>query len=251
MNIVIIEDEKVIAEELAHVIESLHPGYVIAKVLETVEHAQEYFRTPRHIDLIFADIQLGDGVSFDVFKKTTIDAPIIFCTAYNEYMLEAFRVNGIAYILKPFDKTDIMNALDKFEKITQAGKTRINELLQYLGKQTEIPAPRSILIHEKDKIIPIDIINIAAIYLDNNCVKLYTFDNQIYFTTQTLEEFETLKLTVFFRANRQTILNRKAVKEAAQYLNRKLLVTLHVKFSNQILVSKEKTPAFLNWLKNS
>jgi DNA-binding LytR/AlgR family response regulator len=251
MKIVIIEDEKIIAEELAHVIESLRPDYVIAKVLETVEQAKEYFSKSNTIDLIFADIQLGDGASFDVFKSAPVGAPIIFCTAHDEYMLEAFKANGIGYVLKPFDTKDIANALDKFEKIAQTGKVPINQLLQYLGKHEAPPVAKSILLHQKDKIIPIDISDIAVIHLDNGSAKLYTFDNQIHFTTQALEEFDALKSTYFFRANRQTILNRKAVKEAAQYLNRKLLVTLHVKFSSQILVSKEKTSAFLNWLKSS
>ncbi|TDB66794.1 LytR/AlgR family response regulator transcription factor [Arundinibacter roseus] len=251
MNVVVIEDEKIIAGELLELIRNLRPGYVVNDVLETVETAKKYFRDHRNIDLVFSDIQLGDGVSFEIFKEVPSDAPIIFFTAYNEYLLEAFRANGIAYVLKPFDEADIENAIEKFEKITQKRQIPIEELLAYLNRQTKAPTAKSILLHQKDKIIPLNTDDIAAIHLDKSTVKLYTFNNTIHFTTQTLEDFQALQLPYFFRANRQIIVHRKAIKDATQYFNRKMLVSLHIQFPEQILISKEKIPAFLEWLKNA
>lgn len=251
MNVVIIEDEKITAGELVQVIKNLRPGYVVSKVLETVEQAKMFFQQQPVVDLIISDIQLGDGISFEIFNEVKIDAPVVFCTAYNEFMLDAFRVSGIAYVLKPFDKADIQNAIEKFEKITQRNQLPVAELMQYLSKAIEPSPSKSILLHQKDKIIPLETEGIAVIHLENGMVRLHTFNNQIHYPTQSLEEFEAMELPYFFRANRQTIVHRKAVKDVTQHFNRKLLISLNIKFSPQILVSKEKTPAFFFWLKNA
>lgn len=251
MNIVVIEDEKITANELVRVISHLRPGFIVCKVLETVAQAKIYFKLQPNVDLVFSDIQLGDGLSFEIFKDATIDVPVIFCTAYNEFMLEAFRVNGIAYVLKPFDNTDIEQAIAKFEKITKKNQLPITELMRYLNRQGEPPASKSILLHEKDKIIPLGTNDIAVIHLEKGTVRLHTFNNQVHYPSQSLEEFDDMDLPYFFRANRQTIVHRRAVKEAAQHFNRKLLISLNIAFSPQILVSKEKTPAFYFWLKNT
>ena len=250
MRILIIEDEKITAENLSDSIKEARPDYIIQAMLGSVEEAKIYFKKEVNIDLIFSDIQLVDGLSFEIFKEIKINAPVIFCTAYDEYALEAFNANGIAYILKPFTVQTVQSAIDKFEHLTSKNNNQIVQLLNYLNNHPTQSSVKSILVYQKDKIIPVNINDIAIIYLTNGIVKLCTFDNRTLLATESLEDFEKLHIPHFFRANRQFLIHRKAVKEASLYFNRKLIVTVTIKFSEEILISKEKTPAFFSWLSN-
>lgn len=251
MNVLIIEDEQITAESLRDYIKELRPAYNILAIINSVEDALEYLKNKPHIDVIFSDIQLSDGISFEIFQQAAINAPIIFCTAYNNYMMEAFETNGLAYILKPFDAASVRSAIEKLEKISGKSNNQVQQLLQYLNNPKEKPAVASLLVHQKDKIIPISFSDIAVIFLDNSMVKLFTFYNQTWYATQSLEEIEKIKPNFFFRANRQIIIQRKAIKEISHHFNRKLLVHLNISFSEQILISKEKASLFLEWLANS
>ena len=115
MKIVVIEDEKITADDLIENLLAVKPNYTIVKILKSISEALAFFQQQPEVDLIFSDIQLGDGLSFDIFKKVKIKVPIIFCTAYNEYALEAFKANGIDYILKPFNIAEIKKAIEKCE----------------------------------------------------------------------------------------------------------------------------------------
>lgn len=248
MKIVVIEDEKITADDLIENLLAVKPNYTIVKILKSISEALVFFQQQPEVDLIFSDIQLGDGLSFDIFRKVKINVPIIFCTAYNEYALEAFKANGIDYILKPFNIAEIKKAIEKFELLTNKNEVSINKLLEYLSIKQPTANNVSILVYQKDVIIPINTYDIAILQLNNGIVKLVTFNGTIYFTTQSLEEIEKLNLLFFFRANRQFILHRKIVKDVVQHFNRKLLVRLAIPFDEQIFISKEKTPAFLAWL---
>ena len=248
MKIVVIEDEKITADDLIENLLAVKPNYTIVKILKSISEALVFFQQQPEVDLIFSDIQLGDGLSFDIFKKVKINVPIIFCTAYNEYALEAFKANGIDYILKPFNIAEIKKAIEKFELLTNKNEVSINKLLEYLSIKQPTANNVSILVYQKDVIIPINNYDIAILQLNNGIVKLVTFNGTIYFTTQSLEEIEKLNLTFYFRANRQFVLHRKIVKDVVQHFNRKLLVRLAMPFDEEIFISKEKTPAFLAWL---
>lgn len=248
MKIVVIEDEKITADDLIENLLAVKPNYTIVKILKSISEALAFFQQQPEVDLIFSDIQLGDGLSFDIFKKVKIKVPIIFCTAYNEYALEAFKANGIDYILKPFNVAEIKKAIEKYELLTNKNEVSINKLLEYLSIKQPTANNVSILVYQKDVIIPINTYDIAIFQLNNGIVKLVAFNGTAYFTTQSLEEIEKLNLLFFFRANRQFILHRKIVKDVVQHFNRKLLVRLAIPFDEQIFISKEKTPAFLAWL---
>ena len=114
MKIVVIEDERISADDLIKNLLAVKPNYTIVKLLTSISEALVFFQQQPEVDLIFSDIQLGDGSSFDIFKQVKMNVPIIFCTAYNEYALEAFKANGIDYILKPFSKAEIKKAIEKF-----------------------------------------------------------------------------------------------------------------------------------------
>jgi DNA-binding LytR/AlgR family response regulator len=248
MNIVIIEDEQISAQDLVDCINDIRPEYSINCILTSVKESITYFKKDQNIDLIFSDIQLGDGLCFEIFKEIKINAPIIFCTAYNTHALEAFKTNGIDYILKPFDLLEIENSIRKFELLTNRNQNQISQLINYFENQSLEKKIPSFLIYKNDKIIPLNINEIAIFYLKNENVLLHTFDGHNFQLHQTLEEIERLNYQNFFRANRQFIIHRKAVKDASHYFNRKLLVNLNLPFDEEIIVSKEKSTAFLEWL---
>ncbi|WP_321424618.1 LytTR family DNA-binding domain-containing protein [uncultured Bacteroides sp.] len=250
MNIIIIEDERITADELAGTINNLEPDAKIVAILSSVKTAIAYFQKNESPDLIFSDVQLGDGLSFEIFKAMKISAPVIFCTAYDEYALNAFKTNGIDYILKPSTSQTIADALAKYRSLreTFGGKIqRYDSILDALIKR-ESSKYASILVYHKEKILPVKMDEIALFYIDNEVTYLLTFASQKYVAGKTLEELEQLSGSNFFRINRQYLVNRKAVIDASRYFLRKLSVNLSIPYKEKILVSKEKTPQFLNWL---
>lgn len=219
MKIVIIEDEKLTAEDLADVILKLQPDAQLVAFLRSVKEAVEYFERGPVPDLIFSDIQLGDGVSFDVFKTVNVAAPIIFCTAYDEYAMNAFKTNGIDYILKPFTEVSIAQALNKYHSLRRGfspERITYDAIFDHFVSKMP-PKTSSILVSYKDKIIPVKTDHIALFYIANEETSLLTFDHKTYVLNKNLEELEKLSGDDFFRVNRQYLVNRKAVKDAAHF----------------------------------
>jgi len=247
MKVVIIEDEKIAADDLVENLLAVRPDYQIEKILSSISEALLYFQEKPEIDLIFSDIQLSDGLCFYIFKQYKIEIPIIFCTAYQEYAIDAFNSNGIDYIIKPFDIEAIKKSINKFELLTVRKEIPFDRLLKYLS-HGQSNNNTCLLVNQKNIIKPINSNDICIIRLNNGVVKLLTVSGETYFTTQSLEEIEKMKISFFFRANRQYIVNRKIIKEVEHHFNRKLLVHLTIPFDEQIFISKEKTSAFLNWL---
>jgi two-component system, LytTR family, response regulator LytT len=249
MKIVIIEDEILTAEDLRHDLQSLNYGIEVTVILPTVSQLIEYFSTNVDYNLIFSDIQLGDGYSFEIFKKVSVNSPIIFCTAYNQYALEAFENNGIDYILKPFDKISIAHSLEKYrllkEKFSVPQIDYSNLSASLLPKVTKI---QSLLVHQGDKILPIPVVNIGLLQLKNQVVQLYTLEGSQFPIFQSLEELENKLPSEFYRINRQFIVNRKAIKDVSRHFGRKLLINLTIPFSEPLIVGKERTTHFMEWL---
>ena len=250
MRIVIIEDEKITARDLAQTIEQLFPHAEIEKQLTTVKEGIGYFTHTNTADLIFSDIQLGDGLSFEIFSKVEIDVPVIFCTAFDEYALHAFKANGIDYILKPFTTEAVAAAVNKYLAFTgKTGNTPFpySQLEQLFAAKRSVE-PGAVLVYQKDKILPIALNRVAFFYLKNGVVNLTTFDKKSYLINKNMEELSTIAEPLFFRANRQFLVNRKAVLDASNYLSRKLSVSLSVPTQETITVSREKITQFLDWL---
>lgn len=252
MNIIIIEDERLTAEDLKDIITEHHTDCQVIKILSSVKEAISYFSSNPAPDLIFSDIQLGDGLSFDIYNAVDITTPIIFCTAYDEYALSAFKANGIHYILKPFDENTIHEAIEKFKRITKSSNnldsnalSKFLEALQHKNHESS----GSILVYQQDKVIPIRLKDIALFYIKNEVTHLYTFEQKQFYINKSLDEVQHTCGDEFYRANRQFILNRNAVKEVSQTLSRKVSVHLNFSFDEDILVSKEKMTDFLGWLK--
>ena len=249
MNIVIIEDEFLTANDLAETLKQVDPGINIIAILKTVEESIKFFETNTDIDLIFSDIMLGKKLSFRIFEKVKNTAPIIFCTAFNEYALEAFDANGIDYLLKPFDKNKISGALEKYRMLKWkfSKVNEINKVLEII-EQKVIQKQSSIIVYVGDKVIPVDINSIAIFYLENEITYAYTFEQVKYVVRDKLDKLEEKHKPLFFRANRQFLINRKAIKNASQYFKRKMKINLTIPFKDQIIVSKIRKPIFISWL---
>jgi len=250
MKIVIIEDESITADELAGTIKKLEPDTIIEAILDSVQTAIAYFQKNEEPDLIFSDVQLGDGLSFEIFKVCKISAPVIFCTAYDEYALNAFKTNSIDYILKPSTSKTIANALAKYHNLRKTfsgGEQQYQAILDTLMFR-ETTKTASILVLYKDKILPVWIEEIALFYIENEVTHLQTFSMKTYTINKNLEELEKISGKRFFRVNRQCLINRKVIIDASHYFSQKLTVNISVPYKEKILVSKEKAPQFLNWL---
>jgi two-component system, LytTR family, response regulator LytT len=254
MKVVIVEDELMTAEDLAEILLKLPDSIEVVKILNSVKESIEYFKQNTSPDLIFCDIQLGDGHSFEIFKQVHIDVPVIFCTAYDEYALEAFKNNGIDYILKPFVKKTIKAAIEKYKslksRLSQSNIDFDNLFQNIRAKNNHDKKISSLLINWKDKIIPVRIKEIALFNIDFKMTQLITFDNQKYFVNHNLDELEEICGNDFYRANRQYLINRNVVTEALQYHARKLVVKLKIEDKHEIIISKNRVPEFLSWLRS-
>lgn len=250
MNIVIVEDEKLTAEDLKDTILRVSPDLKVATILSSVKEAIAYFKSNPMPQLIFSDIQLGDGLSFDIYQEVEVSAPIVFCTAYDEYALQAFDTNGIHYILKPFDEKKVEEAIEKFRNLQSVfteEHTSFMKVLETLQKPRGVT--QSLLVYQQDKVIPVKFRDIALFYIKNEVTHLYTFSQKIYYINKSLDVIQQICGDDFYRANRQYIVNRSAIREVNQSLSRKVSVQLNVPFQENITISKEKMTDFLDWLK--
>ena len=236
-------------------IESLRPDFMVLTVIDSVHAGLEWFSAHPSPDLIFSDIQLGDGLSFDIFKKVRIDCPVIFCTAYDEYAINAFQNNGIDYILKPINEISLQKSLAKIDLLRKtADRHKEQDIIAKLMKIVESKAKvykHNFLVSFREKIIPLSTDEIAYFYYSDRNVQIYSGQNQMYLLSSSLEYLETvLDPQVFYRANRQFIVSRQAIKEVEHHSDRKLQISLNLPTVEPVIVSKAKGQSFLKWLEN-
>jgi len=253
MKILIVEDEIKTARALALLISSVSPGAQIAASIPSVETAVNYLSSNEQPDLIFMDVQLADALCFEIFKSIKVTSPVIFCTAYDEYALDAFKANGIDYILKPFSRESISSALSKVNQFKNFFQTRANALpdLEALISKISVNGKKSFLVFKNNKYLSLETNNIAFFYVHNDTSTIFTFTQEEYPVTLSLEEIHSLlDTTQFFRINRQYLINFKAIKEVEHYFARKLLVRMSVPTTENLIVGKEKSALFLKWLED-
>ena len=251
MKVVIVEDELAASDNLRYLLNAIDPDIEVVTVLDTVKACIAYFSKPSDAALIFMDIHLGDGLSFEIFDHVSVNIPIIFTTAYDEYALKAFTVNSIDYILKPVHQEELSKALDKFRNLTNSqslSKTDITDVLHLLkGQQRTYKA--NYLISHRDELIPIKTDDIAYFYIDTGIVKVVTHQNKVFSMDKKLEDLEhELDPAQFDRANRQFIINRNAIAKIKTYFGGKLIVNVNPPTSERIVVSKAKATQFKNWV---
>lgn len=249
MNILIIEDEPRTARLLKEFIVALDDSHAVLDICDSVESTAHFLRTTSHrVDLLFMDIQLADGTSFDIFQKVPVNIPVIFCTAYEDHLLEAFKSNGIDYILKPFHEKDIEQAFRKLDQIRQSlllAPSLPVRIQQALANRTQ----SSFLIKFREKMYPVAVRDIAAVALENEIVYLYTFNKEKHAVFRSIDDIESaLDPAAFFRINRKMILNRDAILEMEPFFNRRVIVTLKLSTTDRPLVSRLKVPPFLEWV---
>ena len=254
MKIIIIEDEFRAAKSLQNLLLELKPDAKIIDVYDSIETSVEALSKGIKADLIFMDIQLSDGLSFEIFKQVEITSPVVFCTAFDQYMLDAFKSKGVDYVLKPFSRDDIAEALKKVDELKKFfQKNELPELEALLQKinQPQSTGKSSFLVFKNQKYTTIPTENIAYFYIHNEITHLMTFDKQQFQLSQTLGQVaEQVSQKQFFRVNRQYIINFSAIKEMEHYFQRKILVKLTVETPEQLLINKEKSHSFFTWLED-
>ncbi|MDE6551913.1 MAG: LytTR family DNA-binding domain-containing protein [Muribaculaceae bacterium] len=250
MRIVIIEDELLVASRLEKLILSVDGDSQIVTKLYSVEETRIYFSKPRNVDLIMADIRLGDGLVFDALGSLSINSHIVFVTAYDEYAIKAFKYNGIDYILKPPTKEAIQFALNRSLELKNSAF--LSETLKFMNNPLNINyRKRFICNFGGGSYRPIDVDEIALININCGIVKLYTFDSTSCVLEETMDKIESeLDPKLFFRANRQNIINVNSIDKIVNLWNRKIQVKLkfNIPIEEPILISKEKMTRFKNWL---
>ncbi len=247
MKAIIIEDETAASRNLKVLLASSHPEVDVIATLESVSESVEWFEHNEAPDLVFMDIHLADGNAFRIFDKVTISSPIIFTTAYDQYALEAFRVNSIDYILKPIKQEDLERAVAKFTSLTHIAQVDYSHRVSQMVEQSRT---KRVLVRIKDKILPIDEEDIAFFYTTNEQVTLATLDGKLYPTNGTLEGlYGEFAGEHFFRANRQFIIARKAIRDISVWFGGRLAVNLSVATPEHIIVSKARASEFKAWLK--
>jgi len=253
MKAVIIEDENFASQALKSLIHEVDPTIEIVAVLQSIEESVEWFKfslnpTP---DFVFMDIHLADGPSFAIFDEVKITCPVIFTTAYDEYALKAFEVNSIDYLLKPINRKDLERALGKYKNMVAnpSSHTELFNTLIASLKKNEPTYKSYFLVPEKDKLIPLATADIAYIYIDVKMVKAVTFANKTYYLDQSLDELNLqLNPLDFFRANRQYIVSRKAVKDLSLWFGGKMILNLTHSAPERVVISKLKAGDIKRWI---
>jgi two-component system response regulator LytT len=254
MKTIIIEDEKPAARLLQRKLEKLN--IQVGVMLHSVEEALDWFSKNEHPDLIFLDIQLSDGLSFEIFEKVEIKSAVIFTTAYDEYALRAFKLNSIDYLLKPIDEDDLEVAVAKFKSLLPKQETQPRSLgidFEQIKKMLANPFEKNykkrftVKIGQHLKVISID--EIECFFSENKGTYLHTFDNRNYLIECTLELLEQeLDPADFFRISRKFIIPLKAIKEIVVYSNSRLKVILPSFKEEDVIVSREKVSDFKTWI---
>ena len=250
MRVIIIEDEKPSARRLQRMLNEF--GISVEEMLHSVEESLIWFENNTAPDLIFLDIQLSDGLSFEIFEHVQIQSAIIFTTAYDEYALKAFKLNSIDYLLKPIDETELSNAIKKFNSYFEANyqvNFNLNELKSFLsiGSENQYKKRFSVKIGQHIKIIATE--DIECIYSENKGTYIFTSEGRNYLIDAILDDLiNQLPPETFFRVNRKFIVNLNAIKDIINYTNSRLQIKLTLFKEHEIIVARERVKEFKDWL---
>ena len=248
-RVIIVEDETAAAVNLRSMLTNIDPATEVVAVLESVEEAVEFFSKEVDADVVFMDIHLADGDSFRIFDSVDIEIPIIFTTAYDQYALEAFKVNSIDYLLKPFKEEELRRALEKLHRLTEGERQERRQQNRRVAEEIASEAVQTMLLRHKDKIIPVKTEDVAFFYTSEERVTLTTLTGESYPVDKTLEALvQILPPQRFFRANRQFIVSRRAVKDIAVWFGSRLALNLTIETPERIIISKARVPEFKGWL---
>lgn len=251
MTILIIEDEEPAYRRLQKMLKELEPGHTLLSQIVSVSSAIKWFNENDEPDLIISDIQLSDGISFEIFKQVNIKCPVIFTTAYDQYAIEAFKVNSIDYLLKPVKKDELEKAVAKFKALTPATAAPaidINKLLQSL-QPAGTDYKKRFVVRYGEHIKTIDIEEVVYFYTEDKATFLCTKDARRFVVDFNLDTLESiLDPKVFFRINRQYIISIHSIAEMFAYSKSRVLIKLNPPSKHETIVSTERSADFKHWL---
>lgn len=251
MNVLIIEDEQLSAERLADLLDQLDREVQVSAIIDSVRQAVRWLKEQPAPDLAFLDIQLADGLSFQILDQVELTCPIIFTTAYDEFAIEAFKTNSIAYLLKPINKADLEQTfakLDQLQAVFQQGQAAMDwkKLRENLHKS---PYKKRFIVKSGAHFYSVKTEDIQCFFSEHKMVWLQQFNGKKYALDQTLDELEQqLDPTQFFRINRKYLLNLEAVNKVTAYSGSRLKVDLRHHEKEQVIVSRERVGDFKGWL---
>jgi len=252
INVLIIEDESPAVEKLQRYLQRYSNGIRVVQTCDSVVHSVEWLRGHQEeVDLLFMDIQLKDGVSFGIFNEVAVNKPVIFITAYNEYALEAFKVNSIAYLLKPVTFDDLKISLDKFQSLRSqflVQDKRAEQIKALAGDQNPKSFKNRFMVKVGDHIRSVTTDQVLLFYADGRDVYLVTTQLRKFIIDFTLESLEeVLNPAAFFRVNRTYIVNIAFAHDVVLYSNSRLKISTQPAWDREIIVSREKVSEFKNW----
>lgn len=250
MQVIIIEDEKYAAELLKSLINKYDEKIEILAVLESVKKSVRWLTDHQHPDLIFMDIQLADGLSFDIFEKTVVDCPVIFTTAFNEYAIKAFKVNSIDYLLKPIDLDELSSAINKFKKsVTKVAPESHQEIFDKVIQMITHNYKQRFAIKVGEHIKSFSIDDILYFYSLEKATFLHTVDDRNYVIDYSIEQIENLvDPNKFFRINRKYLVSMESFDDIIAYSNSRLKLELKHSDDYDVIVAREKVKQFKKWL---
>jgi DNA-binding LytR/AlgR family response regulator len=252
MRLIIIEDERPAANRLQKLLLEAEPATEVLDVIDTVEDAAAWFAGGQQLDLAFMDIQLADGLSFEIFKQVEVRVPVIFTTAFDQYALRAFKSNGIDYLLKPVDPIELRSALDKFKRM-QAAPAPAPALDALMRMVQEARGPRRFrerfLIKQGEQLRYVPTADAAYFQADTGYVSLVTHDGQRLLLDQSLEQIaQELDPAAFFQISRQCIVSLRAIHKIHTWLNSRLRLDLTPPSKQEVVVSRDRVKDFKGWL---
>jgi len=249
MNVLIIEDESLAADKLELMLKEVNPAISVMCKIGSIEESVKWLYQ-HTADLIFLDIQLSDGISFSIFEQITINTPIIFTTAYDQYAIKAFQVNSISYLLKPIRKNDLAESLKKYQNLKSAFSIDFDMLLANIqGREPDFK--KRFLIQTGEKIRKIEVSEIAFFYVLEKGVYMRTFSGNSYSVEFTLDKLETiLNPSSFFRINRKYLVNVNSIANMVAYSRGRVKLELKPKADDELdtIVSIDRSADFRKWL---
>ncbi|NOR86517.1 MAG: response regulator [Bacteroidales bacterium] len=253
IKVLIVEDEPYAQKELKRLLENSRYDILVLECIDSVEDAINWINENPEPDMMFFDIQLADGLSFEIFKHIKSKAPIIFTTAFDEYAIQAFKVNSVDYLLKPIKQVELNAALDKFHSLIDSVKSNTAELkMEQIEKLLQLNKPKyksRFIARVGDQIKHIGIHDIAYFKAESNEVFLVSNDNRRFIIDHALEQLNNLlDPDMFFRANRSYIVNVSSIKKISKYFNSRMHLELEPKTEEHVLISRVRVPDFLNWI---
>lgn len=247
MNIVIIEDESLLADELEERLNALLPTSTIVAKLQSIEESVDWLNN-NECDLIFMDIQLSDGLSFSIFERVEVASPVIFTTAYDNYTMQAFDANGIAYILKPLEDSEIIKALNKYDALKKSYLKNINELISSFTPTESVYKEQLLLTQGPIRKI-VNVETIIYFQAEDRYVFAFTSSKQRFFCNYTLRDLDNLlNPSLFFRINRAFIINKSFIKEWISFTKGKVKLILDEDIKEEIIISRSRISDFKSWI---